>query len=57
MTLEEINNPNFVIIHPDKKIILIGGTGYAGEIKKSVFSLLKYNSISRSRYIINALFG
>jgi len=37
---EEIKNSNFVILHPDKKIILIGGTGYAGEIKKSVFSLL-----------------
>ena len=37
---EDIKNKNFVIIHPDKKIILIGGTGYAGEIKKSVFSLL-----------------
>ena len=36
----DINNSNFVILHPDKKIILIGGTGYAGEIKKSVFSLL-----------------
>ena len=37
---EDVNNSNFVILHPDKKIILIGGTGYAGEIKKSVFSLL-----------------
>ena len=37
---EDINNENFVILHPDKKIILIGVTGYAGEIKKSVFSLL-----------------
>ena len=36
----DINNSNFVIIHPDKNLILIGGTGYAGEIKKSVFSLL-----------------
>ena len=36
----DINNRNFVILHPDKNIILIGGTGYAGEIKKSVFSLL-----------------
>ena len=39
---DDINNLNFVIIHPDKKIILIGGTGYAGEIKKSVFSLLNF---------------
>ena len=38
--LKEIKNSNFVILHPEKKIILIGGTGYSGEIKKSVFSLL-----------------
>ena len=38
--INDIQNSNFVIIHPSKKIILIGGTGYAGEIKKSVFSLL-----------------
>ena len=37
---DDINNSNFVILHPDKNLILIGGTGYAGEIKKSVFSLL-----------------
>ena len=37
---DDIFNPNFVILHPEEKIILIGGTGYAGEIKKSVFSLL-----------------
>tara|TARA_B110000438_G_scaffold269708_1_gene286286 strand:+ start:1263 stop:2699 length:1437 start_codon:yes stop_codon:yes gene_type:complete len=35
-----LNHSNFIILHSDKKIILIGGTGYAGEIKKSVFSLL-----------------
>ena len=38
--INDVNMLNFVIIHPEKKIILIGGTGYAGEIKKSVFSLL-----------------
>ena len=38
--VEDFNKKNFVIIHPEKKIILIGGTGYSGEIKKSVFSLL-----------------
>ena len=37
---DDISNSNFVIIHPDKNLILIGGTGYTGEIKKSVFSLL-----------------
>jgi ATP-dependent phosphoenolpyruvate carboxykinase len=32
----------FIILHLAKKIILIGGTAYAGEIKKSVFTLLNY---------------
>ena len=44
---KDINNSNFVILHPDKKTILIGGTGYAGEIKKSVFSLLNIILLDR----------
>ena len=32
----------FIILNLDKKIILIGGTAYAGEIKKSTFSALNY---------------
>ena len=36
------NNTNFTIINITKKIILIGGTGYAGEMKKAVFTLLNY---------------
>ena len=32
----------FVLIHFARKIVLIGGTSYAGEIKKSVFTLLNY---------------
>src|SRR4051794_11992502 len=32
----------FILIHLAKKLILIGGTQYAGEIKKSVFSVLNY---------------
>jgi phosphoenolpyruvate carboxykinase (ATP) len=32
----------FIILHLAKKVILIGGTPYAGEIKKSVFTLLNY---------------
>lgn len=34
--------PNFVIINFSKKIILIGGTQYTGEMKKSIFSILNY---------------
>lgn len=34
--------PNFSIINLSRKIILIGGTGYTGEIKKAVFSALNF---------------
>jgi phosphoenolpyruvate carboxykinase (ATP) len=33
---------NFAIINFTKKTILIGGTGYTGEIKKSIFAVLNY---------------
>lgn len=32
----------FIIIHFAKRLILIGGTEYAGEIKKSVFTIMNY---------------
>ena len=32
----------FVVIHFGKGIILIGGTAYAGEIKKSIFTVMNY---------------
>lgn len=35
-------NPNFTIINLSKKLIIIGGTAYAGEIKKGVFSVLNF---------------
>jgi phosphoenolpyruvate carboxykinase (ATP) len=37
-----INSEAFIIINFDKKIVLIGGTQYSGEIKKSVFSLMNF---------------
>jgi phosphoenolpyruvate carboxykinase (ATP) len=33
---------NFSVISFSKKIILIGGTGYTGEIKKAIFSVLNF---------------
>lgn len=33
---------NFAIINFSKKAIIIGGTGYTGEIKKGIFSVLNY---------------
>src|SRR5688572_13298993 len=33
----------FIVVHMGKKLVLIGGTNYAGEIKKSVFTILNYS--------------
>lgn len=33
---------NFAMLNLTRKIILIGGTGYTGEIKKGIFTLLNY---------------
>ncbi len=33
---------NFTIVNFSKKIILIGGSGYTGELKKGIFSVLNY---------------
>ncbi len=40
--LDGTNSGAFIILNYKKKLVLIGGTEYAGEIKKSVFSLLNY---------------
>ena len=32
----------FILLHPGRREILIGGTGYAGEIKKSIFSVMNF---------------
>lgn len=32
----------FIVIHFGRKLVLIGGTQYAGEIKKSIFTVLNY---------------
>ncbi|MDR3010899.1 MAG: phosphoenolpyruvate carboxykinase (ATP) [Sphingobacterium sp.] len=37
-----IINENFVAIDFTKRIVLIAGTGYTGEIKKSIFSILNF---------------
>jgi phosphoenolpyruvate carboxykinase (ATP) len=37
-----LKSNDFILISFARKLILIGGTGYAGEIKKSVFTVLNY---------------
>jgi len=37
-----LNGDNFVMVSFEEKIVIIGGTGYTGEIKKSIFSILNY---------------
>ena len=32
----------FILVHFGRRLVLIGGTSYAGEIKKSIFSVLNY---------------
>jgi phosphoenolpyruvate carboxykinase (ATP) len=36
------NSETFIIVSLERRIILIGGTEYAGEIKKSIFSVMNY---------------
>jgi len=41
-TVNNINSEAFILISFEKKMILIGGSQYAGEMKKSVFSVMNY---------------
>jgi phosphoenolpyruvate carboxykinase (ATP) len=38
----------FILVNLGRKIVIIGGTGYAGEIKKSIFTALNYLLPARS---------
>jgi len=40
--VDNTREKNFTIIDFTKKVILIGGTGYAGEMKKGIFSVLNF---------------
>jgi phosphoenolpyruvate carboxykinase (ATP) len=39
---EGLNSSTFILLHLGRGLVLVGGTRYAGEIKKSVFSALNY---------------
>ncbi|MEA2031393.1 MAG: phosphoenolpyruvate carboxykinase [candidate division Zixibacteria bacterium] len=40
--IDGTNSEAFIMINLQKKLVLIGGTSYAGEIKKSIFTILNY---------------
>ena len=40
--LDGTRNSNFAILNLSKRMILIGGTAYAGEMKKGIFSVLNF---------------
>lgn len=37
-----INSEAFIVVHFAKKLVIIGGSKYAGEIKKSIFGMMNY---------------
>jgi len=41
-SIDGTHSETFIIINFKKKMILIGGTSYAGEIKKAIFSVMNY---------------
>ncbi len=41
-SIDGTNSEAFIIVHFGRRQVLIGGTQYAGEIKKSIFSVMNY---------------
>ena len=39
---DKTNSEAFIVLHLGKKLVIIGGTAYAGEIKKSVFTAMNF---------------
>lgn len=39
---DKTNSGAFVLLHLGRRLVLIGGTAYAGEIKKSIFTIMNY---------------
>lgn len=40
--IDHTNSETFILINLAKRLILIGGTGYGGEIKKAIFSVINF---------------
>jgi phosphoenolpyruvate carboxykinase (ATP) len=40
--VDNVNSEAFVMVSFDQKLVIIGGTKYAGEVKKSIFSIMNY---------------
>jgi len=41
-SIDGTNTETFIIVNFARRVIIIGGTSYAGEIKKSIFTILNY---------------
>ncbi len=39
---DKTNSETFILLNFAKRLVLIGGTNYAGEIKKSIFTVMNY---------------
>jgi phosphoenolpyruvate carboxykinase (ATP) len=40
--LDRTNSETFIVLSFEKRVVLIGGTHYAGEMKKSIFTVMNY---------------
>ncbi len=41
-SVDKTNSETFIVVNFAKKLVIIGGTNYAGEIKKSIFTVMNY---------------
>jgi phosphoenolpyruvate carboxykinase (ATP) len=39
---DQTNSETFILVNFERRLVLIGGTNYAGEIKKSIFTVMNY---------------
>ena len=54
-----MNSETFIIFHLAKKLAIIGGTEYGGEMKKGIFSVLHYLLPQKESYrcIVRQMYG